>query len=86
MRFVTKKVANTVTTVTMILTAGGAALSFRNAQRVRLRSPRSRRRKALEPGWRAREKDMAMTPPIMRCCDDVRYEAIVNKPEASAIG
>jgi hypothetical protein len=25
-----------------------------------------------------------MTPPIMRCCDDVRYEAVVNKPEAAS--
>jgi hypothetical protein len=29
---------------------------------------------------------MVMTPLIMLCCHDVRYEAVVNKPEASAIG
>jgi len=27
-----------------------------------------------------------MTPPIMRCCDDVRYEAIVNKLELPLLG
>src|SRR5580700_1355461 len=86
MRFVAKKVVNTVITIRMILTPGGAALSFCNARRVRLRRPRSRHRRALEPGRWARDKDVAMTPPIMRCCHDVCYEAVVNKPEAFAIG
>src|SRR6266851_1961309 len=78
MRFVTKKVANTVPTITMILNAGGAALSFRHTRRVRLRRRRSRRRRALEPGRWARDKDMAMTPPNYALLPRLRYEAVVS--------